>query len=311
MWKVSFFMTVRAVNLQRDRVVPFWAIGALCGFAMMTRPACAVADPDLNALLPDDIRKSGVITIATDAHYPPCESLADDDKTMVGYEPELWTAIAEKLQVRLQVVSTDFGGLIPGVQSGRYQMAIECISDSAARENQVTFIDNAYATQAVYSLANNDLIGNDPLSLCGRKMAAQAGSDAMDTEAAISARCVKNGKAAVSVSQFPSAEAIFNALYAGRVDFVLDDAVAAAEIERRAPVPVKISTNDLMPRLYTGIVVLPEAKQLAGATLAALKSVEQDGTYAKIMEKWGLSPLALGEPGINLATAKPLPVPQP
>jgi polar amino acid transport system substrate-binding protein len=295
-------------KLTRLLLIP--AIGALCGLMQPHTAAAASAamDPALHAMLPADIQKSGVLAIATDAHYPPCESFADDNKTMVGYEPDMWNAIGAKLGVKIKPISTDFDGLIPGVQSGRYPMAMECISDSAVREKQVTFIDNSYGTTAVYTLATNTTVSADATSLCGLKSAAQAGTDFNDTLSAITARCKKQGKPGVTVSEFPSADAVLLALYAGRVDFVLSDAAAAGDIQKHAPKPVKIFTNDLMPKLYTGMVVLPTNTQLAEATLAGLRAIIADGTYDALMEKWDLKLLELHNPQINQATVDPLPV---
>lgn len=284
---------------------------ALAAATLFGQHAAFAQDSKLNAMLPDDIRKAGVLTIATDAHYPPCESFAEDNKTMVGYEPDMWNAIGAKLGIKIHAVSTDFDGLIPGVQSGRYPMAMECISDSAEREKQVTFIDNSFGTSAIYALAGNTSVSDNALNLCGLKSAAQAGTDFNDVLTAITARCKKNGKPGVTVYQYPSADAVLLALYSGRVDFVLSDAAAAADIQKHAPKPIKIYSNDLIPKLYTGMVVRPDQTQLAEATLAGLKAIQADGTYDRIMEKWDLKLLELPDPGINLATSKPLPTPVP
>jgi ABC-type amino acid transport substrate-binding protein len=42
-----------------------------------------------------------------------------------------------------------------------------------------------------------------------------------------------------------------------------------------------------------------------------LKAIHADGTYEKIMKKWGLTDLMLPEPGINLAASNPIPTPTP
>ena len=284
---------------------------ALAVSAIVGQHAAFAQDSKLNAMLPDDIRKAGVLTIATDAHYPPCESFADDNKTMIGYEPDMWNAIGAKLGIKIHAISTDFDGLIPGVQSGRYPMAMECISDSAEREKQVTFIDNSYGTSAIYALASNKTVTNDALSLCGLKSAAQTGTDFNDVLAAIATRCKKNGKPAPTIYNYPSADAVLLGLYSGRVDFVMSDAAAAADIQKHAPKPIAIYSNDLIPKLYTGMVVRPDQKQLADATLAGLKAIQAEGTYDKIMEKWDLKLLELPNPMINQATVQPLPTPVP
>ena len=76
------------------------------------------ADPKLHAMLPEKNRTSGVLNLATDAHYPPCESFAEDNKTMVGWEPDFWNALGQVMGVKVQAESTAFAGLIPGVASG-------------------------------------------------------------------------------------------------------------------------------------------------------------------------------------------------
>jgi len=292
--------------IHRQRPVTAWLAAILiCGFAAQAAAAT------LNEMLPEQIRKVGVLTVATDAHYPPCESLADDNETVIGFDPDIWNAIGARLGVRMQVVSTAFGGLIPGVQSGRYAIAMECISDSAAREAQALFIDYAYATSQIYALASNTSLTSDPLSICGLKTAAQAGTDSVESLATLSARCTKRGLLPLSVAQFPDAPSMFTAMISGRVDFVLNDTVAAEAMRAQFPVPLKTYQNALLPRLYTGMIVLPDARQLALALLAGLRAIQQDGTYAAIMTKWKLSSLVLNDPGLNLATARALPVPAP
>ncbi|MEA9391415.1 ABC transporter substrate-binding protein [Acerihabitans sp. TG2] len=264
-------------------------------------------DPTLHEQLPANIKTRGVINLVTDAHYPPCEVFADDNKTMVGFEPDLWNAIGKVLGVGINPVSIDFAGLIPGVKSGRYDMAMECISDSLEREKQVTFVNYAYATNEVYTLANNHSIVGDPLSLCGLKVGVQSGTDFEHAISDIfSPNCVKNSKPAIKVTTLPSADAVLLALYAGRIDFVLNDAAAAAEIKKVAPHPIRTVTMPLMPKYYLGIVVKPDNQALAQSLLGALKILWANGEYARIMKKWDLEPVMLEQPGINLFTTRPM-----
>jgi len=270
------------------------------------------ADPALHAMLPEAIRKAGVINLVTDAHYPPCESFAADNKTMIGYEPDLWDAMGQKLGVKIKASSIAFDGLIPGVQSARYDMAMECISDSAEREKQVSFVDFSYATNAFYALKSNDKITADPLSLCGMTAAVQSGTDFAPTITDLfSPHCVNAGKPPIKLSQYPSADNVLLALYSGRADFVVNDAASAKDIQKSAPKPIKVITSDLMPKFYLGIVTKRENTELTNAMLAALKAVHASGNYDRIMEKWDLAPLKLPNPGINMTATQPLENPKP
>lgn len=274
--------------------------------------AAETADPALHAMLPEAIRKAGVINLVTDAHYPPCESFAADNTTMIGYEPDLWNAMAQKLGVKVKATSIAFDGLIPGVQSGRYDMAMECISDSAEREKMVSFVDFSYATNAFYTLKSNDKITDDVLSLCGMTAAVQSGTDFAPTVTDIfSPHCVNAGKAPIKLSQYPSADAVLMALYSGRADFVVNDAAAAKDIEKAAPKPIRVITSELMPKFYLGMVIKRDNVEMQNAMLAALKAVHASGNYDRIMDKWDLGPLKLPNPGLNLTASSPLQNPKP
>jgi polar amino acid transport system substrate-binding protein len=280
------------------------ALAALLALVCHTPNASAASPPAAaSSLLPADIRAAGVLTLATDAHHPPCESFADDNETMVGFEPDIWNAIGAKLGVKIAAVSIDFDGLIPGVQSGRYNLAMECMSDDTQREKQVTFIDYAYATAVVYELESTASATSDPLSLCGRRAGAQIGTDFVASLEHVSQACVTHGKAPVVIQQFPSNATVLLALYAQRVDFMLNDLDAVSELKKNAPAPLKV-TDIGFPLFVIGAVVKTGDTQLANALLAALQELHTDGQYTAIMKKWDISSLALKAPGINLAATR-------
>jgi polar amino acid transport system substrate-binding protein len=269
-------------------------------------------DPALHAMLPEKIRASRELSIATDAHYPPCEYFAEDGKTIIGFEPDVWNAMAQKLGIKINASSIDFAGIIPGVQSGRYDASFACLSDRPEREKTVTFVNFWYGSAAVYAMAGNDAVTEDPLSLCGKKTAVQVGIDFGDmVRDILSKHCVAAGKPAIEVSEFPSASQVLVALYAGRIDFALSDAAAVDDIQKKAPQPIKVFESPLLPKIYLGAIVEKSNQQLADALFAALKAVYAEGVYDKIIGKWNLHLLKLEEPGINLATTRPLETPKP
>ncbi len=269
-------------------------------------------DQALHDMLPQAIKDAGVITIATDANYPPCQSFASDNVTIIGYEPDLWNAITQKLGITYKVDSIAFAGLIPGVESGRYDMASECISDNLEREKRVDFVVHAYATGAVYTLAENTTITEDTKSLCGLTVGVQQGFDFINVvNNVMTPHCEAAGLPAVKANEYPSADAVLLSLYSGRVDFVLNNLAAAQAIEAAAPKPVRLVTNAHLPKYYNGMVVKKGNDELSGALLAALQAVHEAGVYDQVMAKWGISALALDEPGINLASSNPLPYPKP
>ncbi len=264
-------------------------------------------------LLPADIKASGEIKVVTDAHYPTCESFAEDGRTMVGFEPDLWTALGQVLGVKMTATSIDFASLIPGIASGRYDMAIECITDRADREQQVAFVDYSYSTgSALYYLRSSTVIKQgDLLSLCGLKTAVQSGNAIATAIDQLSVYCVRHDKPRVTMLEVPQASAVILGVYAGRYDFAMSDAVAYDELQKVSPQPLDTFPFTLRPQSYLGMIVKKDNTQLADALLAAMKVVVASGAYDKIWDKWKIPHAKLHEPGLDLATTRPIAPPAP
>jgi polar amino acid transport system substrate-binding protein len=267
-------------------------------------------DPALRALLPASIRQAGAITVATDATYPSCE-YKDSSGKIVGFEPDLWNAMGGLLGVKVSVLNTDLSGLIPGVQSGRYQFAMECLTDLVSREDTVDFVDFILdGTSTVLLKSGAAGITSAPLSVCGKSVALQSGNNLIGMiQDNVNPFCAKNGKSPVTVHLYPTNTAVLLALYAGRVDFTLQDSFAEPYLAESAPKSITSISNlaAYVPPVYCGIVVSKGQTQLRDALYAALQKLYADGVYADVMNYWNIAPADQMRPGVNLAKAKPLP----
>jgi polar amino acid transport system substrate-binding protein len=54
------------------------------------------ADQALAAQVPDAVKSDGVITVGTDSTYAPSEFLAEDGSTIIGFDVDLFTLVAQK-----------------------------------------------------------------------------------------------------------------------------------------------------------------------------------------------------------------------
>jgi polar amino acid transport system substrate-binding protein len=268
-------------------------------------------EPALFHLLPENIQKTKTIVLATNAEYPTYQYYATTGGPMLGFEVDIWNEIGKELGVHIDVINTAFDGLIPGVEAGRYQTSMEALGDSAVREKSMIFVDTEYGTIGLYTLKTTAAAGtitSNPLSLCGQKTAVVVGSDDItDIEQYDSGYCTRHGKPAVQMLDYPDNASVLEALYSGRVTFIFSDAAAASQIIKGAPVPtVEVPQND-WPKSYLGAIFAPDETQLATAWLAGLKAAISSGAYDAMMQSWDLSPMELNDPGINLASKRPLP----
>ena len=91
----------------------------------------------------DAASTSGKLTMATEATFPPYEYY--DGDAIVGIDVEVAQAIADKLGMELEVTDIAFDSIIPGVQTGKYDMGMAGMTVTDERKEQVNFSDS-YAT---------------------------------------------------------------------------------------------------------------------------------------------------------------------
>lgn len=265
---------------------------------------------ELNALLPEKVRDSGVLTVATDPQYPPCD-FVNEDGEIDGFNHDILMGMAPYLGVEIEQEAISFDGLLPGVQSGRFDAAMECITDNLERQQVVQFVDYAYATKSIITTAENpNEIAENPLSVCGLHAGVQTGTEFVEDAERFSENCEQEGLAPVSITNFPSAGDQNTALQSGRIDFAFTNTATGVWQNKESGNAFAVVPSPLLSRTYVGIVVDLNADDLADALLGALEASIADGVYGKIMAEWGLEDIVLEEPGINLASVRPLELPE-
>lgn len=85
----------------------------------------------------------GVLKFGTAAVTEPF-SFVDGSQKVVGFDIELATYVAQKLDMQLEVVNMDFGAMIPALASGKVDMIGACITVSEERAKSVLFSEPYY-----------------------------------------------------------------------------------------------------------------------------------------------------------------------
>ena len=93
--------------------------------------------PLAHAELIDDVNDRGELRIALEANTP-LFSFKKDDK-LEGFEVELGQLLADELDVRADFVVTDGSDLLTGVESGKYDIAINHITETPALKERFDF----------------------------------------------------------------------------------------------------------------------------------------------------------------------------
>jgi polar amino acid transport system substrate-binding protein len=253
-------------------------------------------DADLAKTLPSSITKAGKITVGIDATYAPNE-YKDSNGDVIGWDVDLANAIGAKLGVKLDYTISKFDNIIPSVTGGRYDIGVSSFTDTAEREKQVDFV-NYYSAGVLWAAPKGKDV--DPDNACGLKVAVEAGTyEDTDEVPAKSKKCTQAGKPAIQVLKFDGQDQATNALVLGQVDAMSADSPITeyAISKQKSKIQPAGKTFDVAPY---GIAVKKGAP-LTKVIKNALQALIDDGTYTKILQKWGVDDGAVTSADVNAA----------
>jgi polar amino acid transport system substrate-binding protein len=270
---------------------------------------------NLNSELPSSVKSAGQINILTSPVFAPISyykqgSTAPTD--IIGSDADILKAIAAELGVKANFEPTAFPGMIPGVQSGRGDLAGGGLTDTAQREQAVQFVDDFKVDELYVVLKGNKPgISNDYYSACGHKVAYTVGALSVTTVNTLQQMCTAKGKPITEV-QTSDVNATLLAVRSGRAEVSFYDNLGFDAVNQAANNELQAFEITSYPAgcgcggQYWGFAIAPSNTQLAKAVLDGLKAIIANGKYAAILKTYNVSSNALNEPGINLQTAKPL-----
>lgn len=272
------------------------------GSATAPKPTATVTkqsvDPAAAAMLPDDIKKAGVVRVASGVSFPPMEYFDTDNKTVIGFDADLGKALGEVLGVKFDFRNTNFDGIIGGLKAGRYDLGLTSMIDKKERQAEVDFVDYLRSGVTFLTLKGNPDGLTTQTDLCGKTVAVEKGATGDLVADDITAQCKKDGKPAVDKKPFPDQASAVQALQSGRADAVLALDLTLAYNVKQNPDAFEVPAKPfgLLP---VGIPVPKDDTALRDAVQAALKKVQENGTYDELLAKWNLTDQALTGAPIN------------
>jgi polar amino acid transport system substrate-binding protein len=251
------------------------------------------ADPAVATLVPSAIKSKGTLTVAADASYAPNEFFASDGKTVIGMDADLSSALAATMGLKAKVVNETFDGIIPGLAAGKYDMGASSFTDTKEREKTVDFVDYLSAGESFFTKASGGVAVSKLGDICGKTVAVEKGTTEETDAQAQSKKCASP----VKVLSFPDQNGANLALSSGRAQLGFADSPPAAYAVKKSNGQFKLVGPTLAAAPYG--LAIPKKSGLAPAVLAALKALMKNGSYTKILTKWGVQAGAITTPKVN------------
>lgn len=259
------------------------------------------ADESLAAALPAGIADDGVLTVGSYVQSAPNNFYAADGSTVVGNDHDLITAMAKKLGLDVKYENLDFQALITSLQSGRVEVTIAAMNDTAERQQAIDFVDYLTSGITIMVQKGNPAGIDGPDALCGKKIAVVTGTSQQDFAQSTSDKCVADGKKALEISVTDSDSQNQTQLRTGRIDAIVNDLPSAVYISKTTKdgEAFEVVPGDVIDGAPYGIGVNKDNPELRDALAGALDALIEDGTYADILAAWGVDDGAVDAAAVN------------
>lgn len=278
------------------------------GLALTLGLPAAAQTSDAAKLVPAEVKARGTLRVGSQQTFPPVEFREPGKTEVVGVSADLLAEVARRLGLKLEYIQGEYASLISGVEADRFDIASGGISDTEEREQKLDFVNYMFSGGAMMTLAENSaLAGAKNIDdFCGKTTATLLGSRViMSAVEAASERCVKAGKPPIKTEQLPSAPDARMQLDLKRVDAYMGDFPALVYMGTQFPGRYKIVGGSYILTPYiTSWGFAKNRAALRDAVQKAMQDMVKDGTYQKLMDKWGVGGGALPEISINLPANK-------
>lgn len=220
--------------------------------------------------------EDGVLTVCTDAPYPPMEF--EEDGEFTGFDIELMRALASEMGLEgIEVINSGFEPITSGAvfAAGECDVAAASITITEEREENVDFTD-PYFTADQSLLVKSDSDFSSLEDLAGERLGVQAGTTG-------ESYAQENKPESTELVSFDNPGDIFTALEAGDIAGVLQDIVVnqGRTLEDDSVEVVETYPTD---EEYGFATAEEGGDDLLEAINDALATVRDDGTYDDIYD---------------------------
>ncbi|KOV70109.1 ABC transporter substrate-binding protein [Streptomyces sp. MMG1121] len=227
---------------------------------------------------------------------PPGTTYLSDGTTLTGQDVDFAQAVGKVLGVGLKVEQASFEAILPALDSGKYDVGASNFGVTDERRRTIDFVTYVNDGQGFAARKDSRLPRiTDLRQLCGLHVATGAGTTFEATLEANRHVCADAGKKAYQVQTYGESSAMWSSVQQGRSDVVMSTINGL-----RYAVAHQVGLRFLgeYHRLDVGFA-FKKGTKLAPAFQAAVNRLLADGTYARILRKWGTTGSAIDRSRIS------------
>jgi polar amino acid transport system substrate-binding protein len=228
------------------------------------------------------VKAAGVLKVGTETAFAPFDFIDAGDHA--GMNIDVFGAIGEALGVKIEWVTLPWDGVLPGLESGKFDIVAGPATITNARMERYRWsVPVAEATVALLKKAGDDTI-TKPEDIAGKTV----GSGKATAQLAQLLEFAKTLPEPIETKEYVSFNEAYADLAAGRVVAVANSFPNIAYVAQQRPDTFALVEPPFGAKTYFGYPGRkdPEYKTLMDAVDAAILAMKQDGRLAEFQKKW-------------------------
>ncbi len=222
----------------------------------------------------------GQLTVVTSPDYPPFENLVDGEE--VGFEMDLFQAVADEMGLTLNVVPLQFDAIIPAITAGgQGDIGASGFSVDPERAKEIDFTATYYVDDQAVAVMDNSTITEEnaaeALNSADVTIAVQTGT----TGEVFAQENFPNA----TIQGYGNSTDCFAAVQSGQATAVCTNLAVVADMTSEAYPDIHIVLREATGEEYAA-VVSKDNPALLEAVNAALEKLQADGTIDDLKTKW-------------------------
>lgn len=225
----------------------------------------------------DRIKKAGKLVVLQDATFRPME-FKDEKGAIVGFDVDVAEAFAKSLGVKMESQNINWDGIFVALKQGKGDMILSSVTITDERKKEMSFSQPYYAAGQMIAVPATNTTIKGPNDLKGKTVAVQ-----IDTTGQEAAEKIGG----LEIRKFDGGAETMMAVEQGKVDAAVMDAMVALDFVKNHP-KVKVVDKKPFSAEELGGAFQKDATDLVKAFDDFVSAAKKDGTYDKILQKWGL-----------------------
>jgi len=218
--------------------------------------------------------------VATDATLPPM-SFMSVGNDMIGFEPDLIRAIADKAKINIHLVNVEWAGLFGGLITKKFDMVISSVTVLEERKQRMDF-SIPYLKSGLALVVRRD------------EKTITSFEDAKNKNALIGAQTGTTSsyflekEPSIKTKEYQMYGHAITDLINGKIDAVLGESSGTLFLKNKPQFQKVKMIGEILSDEFYAVVLRKNENKLMTQVNSALKELIADGTVARLHKKWDL-----------------------